>query len=116
MNDATVYLESTEGQVVAPGAVLAHLDDPKVPEAPGWYLARLSLVNLQIYPPGARGPFLTQSLMLFLHLFIEFRVIREIYATIEEEPVDAVVRALKMPVEQHVSHRVAVLYGVASRL
>ena len=109
-NDSAVEFEATKSQIVGAGAVFANLDDTEVSES---VEANFS-VYVGIDTPGGNCSFLAQKLLFLFESSVIGWVSRQIQAPVEDRPVDFVIGAFEMPIQQNVSWAISVSNRVTS--
>ena len=111
MENLTIDLQSTDSEIVTSTAVLSNLDYPKVSEPAAAYIIIDSLVD----SPSASGSFLLESLLFFFHLQIVIQIVTQVNPSIQDAPVNFVVRSFQVPVHEYMSSAVSISQRVACR-
>ena len=108
--DPSVEFKARQGQVVWAAAVLAHLNHSEEPES---LIAELS-VDVHVYAPGASSSFLLKVLLLLFKGLVLSWILSQVNPPVKDGPVSFVIRALEVPVHQHMSGWVPIPDTVAS--
>ena len=89
MENLTIDLQSTDSEIVTSTAVLSNLDYPKVSEPAASYIIIDGLVD----SPSASSSFLLESLLFFFHLQIVIQIVTQVNPSIQDAPINFVIRS-----------------------
>jgi hypothetical protein len=106
--DLPIKFEPGESEIIRAGAILAGLQDSEVAES---IVANLS-VEVFVNCPGGDSSFLFKHLLLFFKVRVFVSSASHVYSLVKANPINLVVRSLKLPVHQAVSSGVPVADGV----